>query len=167
LQEEFAAQVGLSRNQLANYENGRTPLPSGVALRICRHFIIGEQWLATGDSWPWAAVDLLSEPEAVKCDPNKPFGPNFDDKLWVKYFTLNTAKETALTFRERYDRLVKNANGDKHRLWFILNRLLRKPMPVSGDKSPPSEDPDDLADFYETLIMLCVRYEIKWSGGIA
>lgn len=165
-QTEFAAQVGLTRNQLANYESGRTPLPTGVALKICRHFVIGEQWLATGDSWPWGIVDLLSEPEAAECDQNEPFSANFDSHFFVKYFMLNNAKETALTFRERYDRLLNTAGGDKHRLWSILERLLRRPSPASDGVIPKSEEPDDLGKFYEKLIRICLDYEIKWSGGV-
>ena len=47
-QEEFARKAGLTRGALGNYELCRTPLRCGLALRVCRAFIISEEWLATG-----------------------------------------------------------------------------------------------------------------------
>ncbi len=47
-QKACAAQIGLERSTLANYEACRTPLRFEVALRFCRQFIISEEWLATG-----------------------------------------------------------------------------------------------------------------------
>lgn len=41
-------QAGITREALASYEDGRAPLRTGTALRICRQFIISEKWLALG-----------------------------------------------------------------------------------------------------------------------
>jgi len=47
-QAEFANQIGITRDRLATYEDGRTPLRCDVALKACRHFFISEFWLASG-----------------------------------------------------------------------------------------------------------------------
>src|SRR5580693_7622711 len=43
-----AAEIGVERGVVVNYEIGRTALRYDVALRFCRQFIISEEWLATG-----------------------------------------------------------------------------------------------------------------------
>lgn len=49
-QSEFADEAGIGRERLASYETGRVPLPLSVALSLCRRFVIGEYWLATGEN---------------------------------------------------------------------------------------------------------------------
>lgn len=48
-QEKFAKRAGITRGGLGNYELCRTPLRYDLALRVCRTFIISEEWLATGE----------------------------------------------------------------------------------------------------------------------
>ncbi len=43
-----ARQLGIERSTLLNYEQCRTPVRFGIALRFCRQFIFSEEWLATG-----------------------------------------------------------------------------------------------------------------------
>ena len=45
---EFAAQISITRDRLASYEDGRAPVRCDVALRACRQFFISEFWLALG-----------------------------------------------------------------------------------------------------------------------
>jgi transcriptional regulator with XRE-family HTH domain len=47
-QTEFAAQISITRDRLASYEDGRAPLRCDIALRACRQFFISEFWLAYG-----------------------------------------------------------------------------------------------------------------------
>lgn len=53
-QTEFAAQIGISRERLASYEDARAPLRLDCGLSICRHFLVSEKWLADGLSFPKA-----------------------------------------------------------------------------------------------------------------
>src|SRR4051794_16855259 len=65
-QEEFARQVGITRQRLASYEEMRAPLRADLALRICRQFILSEHWLATGEGGMRQCLDLISEPIAYQ-----------------------------------------------------------------------------------------------------
>jgi transcriptional regulator with XRE-family HTH domain len=47
-QKEFAEEIGITRQRLASYEEGRAPLRWEIALRACRRFFISEFWLAYG-----------------------------------------------------------------------------------------------------------------------
>ena len=43
-----ARKIGIPKSTLSNYELCVVPLKADLALRICRKFIISEEWLATG-----------------------------------------------------------------------------------------------------------------------
>lgn len=47
-QSNFARQIGITRDRLANIERGRTPLRFDLAVRICRVFDVRIEWLASG-----------------------------------------------------------------------------------------------------------------------
>jgi DNA-binding XRE family transcriptional regulator len=47
-QQEFSDQIGISRPRLASYEELRAPLRYEIAVRMCRQFMVSEEWLATG-----------------------------------------------------------------------------------------------------------------------
>lgn len=48
-QQEFAKQIGVSRNTIATYETSvRIPIDA-IVLSICREFNINETWLRTGE----------------------------------------------------------------------------------------------------------------------
>ncbi|MDR3460140.1 MAG: helix-turn-helix transcriptional regulator [Verrucomicrobiae bacterium] len=108
-----ARQIGIERSTLLNYEQGRTPLRFGTALRFCRQFIISEEWLATGkyDACHAVApqhgvmdgseieqldllifrrqcVDLLSEPAALHIPPGALFSDAYDKTLAPEYARL-------------------------------------------------------------------------------
>lgn len=156
---DFAASIGLTRDKLANYERGRTPLPTWIALQICRHFIIGEQWLATGTASPTACLDLLAKPEAVECNPSACFGSIFRAHF-SEYITASDAKETAATLRDRYAHLVRSTGDDNTQLFFILQRLIVTPAELSRHDSHV-KDPAELSEHYRELIRLCINQKIK------
>lgn len=84
-QTEFANQIGISRERLASYEVARVPLRYDIALRLCRQFIIGEKWLATGQGNPREIMDLRHEPITSKIPADSPFSKAFDDVLAARY----------------------------------------------------------------------------------
>ncbi|MGO9203124.1 MAG: helix-turn-helix domain-containing protein [Limisphaerales bacterium] len=51
-QPDFAQQIGITRDQLAGIEGGRTPLRYGTAWRIHEEFGISLTWLDEGDGFP-------------------------------------------------------------------------------------------------------------------
>lgn len=65
-QSEFAARIGSTQNNIANYETGRRS-PSAAALNnICKEFKVNEEWLRTGNgemfkAAPSDALDFLSD----------------------------------------------------------------------------------------------------------
>ena len=65
-QSEFAARIGSTQNNIANYETGRRS-PSAAALNnICKEFKVNEEWLRTGNgemfkASPSDALDVLSD----------------------------------------------------------------------------------------------------------
>jgi transcriptional regulator with XRE-family HTH domain len=86
-QYEFAAEMGISRAQVANYDYLRAPLPLALGLRICHHFVLGERWLATGKGPFRQLLDLSTLPSK--------FLSNADDPL------INSSR---LTFAAGYKR---------------------------------------------------------------
>lgn len=47
-QQELADQLGLTRQRLASYEEQRVAIRFDVGIKLCRHLIVSEHWLATG-----------------------------------------------------------------------------------------------------------------------
>lgn len=73
-QEEFAKQIGIKRNTLANYEIGRNDPIDAVVFSICREFNVNEEWLRNGigemfrivpeeDAVASYVTDLLDDPD--------------------------------------------------------------------------------------------------------
>src|SRR5260370_41812359 len=114
-QKSCAAEIGMERGSLANYEYARAPLRYEVALRFCRNLGISEEGLATGrfDALRSAgvrkrllksgdrdvpaslqgiflrqAMDLLSEPIVNRIAPGTPYSRAFDEHLSVIYTKL-------------------------------------------------------------------------------
>lgn len=48
-QQEFADRIGVSRNNIATYETGKSNLGNATAMLICREFNVNEAWLRTGE----------------------------------------------------------------------------------------------------------------------
>lgn len=104
-QTEFAKQVSISREKLASYEDARVPLKVGLALQICRQFIISEEWLATGlghfndeitSNTPFGilgsrlCVNLLNEDISKNLNKNMLFSRAFDEILYERYELLRS-----------------------------------------------------------------------------
>lgn len=88
-QADVARQLGISRERLASYEDGRAPLRFELALRFCWQFVFNEEWLALGgqeiiarannrdpqsrhvwdESWARRCMSLLTEPICHKIKP--------------------------------------------------------------------------------------------------
>lgn len=47
-QQEFANRIGISRNNIASYETGKSSLGDAVISLICREFNVNEKWLRDG-----------------------------------------------------------------------------------------------------------------------
>lgn len=103
-QSEFSGQIGITRDRLASYEDGRTPLRCDVALKACRHFFISEFWLAYGavnenqlkagrlarfdDLDARLTMALAIEPIAFSCPFGATFFQWFDPHLRGEYARL-------------------------------------------------------------------------------
>lgn len=87
---QFTEVVGITRDQLYNYETLRTQLPADVALRTCRRLIINEAWLAICAQPPRPCVDLLSDPVVLNTNLRESYSAVFAreairnryDELW-------------------------------------------------------------------------------------
>ena len=56
-QQEFAKQIGVSRNTIATYETSvRTPIDA-IVLSICREFNVNENWLRKGEGPMYVQVN--------------------------------------------------------------------------------------------------------------
>ena len=106
----FAREIGITKERLASYEQCRAPLRADLALRMCRRWIISEEYLATGKftAYEEAArkrgissvppplaevakrqcVDLWSEPEWKVAPPGALFSEVYDQHLATKYRAL-------------------------------------------------------------------------------
>jgi hypothetical protein len=109
----FAKGVGISKDRLSSYEQCRAPLRADLALRICRRWILSEEWLATGTLTSFRAsaqahgfrvdypafqslhtiggrqcVDLFSEPVGRNIAPGKLFSEAYDTVLRPVYSDL-------------------------------------------------------------------------------
>ena len=87
-QAEFADQLGITRQRLASYEEGRVAIRYDLALRLCRQFIVSEKWLATGSGDMRQVMSLLFD-EAVRRIPlDCPFSKAYDEFLGPRFETL-------------------------------------------------------------------------------
>ena len=109
--EDFAKAIRISKDQLYNYENLRTPIPCGVALRVCRTFFFDEKWLAICEVGQYRpGVDLMGHPAYLGVDPSAPFSQAFP-LLATAYDELEK-----LPFFEMVDRHLKSCGNDTFRL---------------------------------------------------
>ncbi len=61
-QTQFASQLSITRERLATYEDGRTPLRCDVGIRVCRQYFVNEYWLA------WGSLNQQAQAAGVKVD---------------------------------------------------------------------------------------------------
>lgn len=105
-QAEAARKIGIPKSTLSNYELCVVPLKASLALRLCRHLIISEEWLATGEFllatraglsrgvgpgqgmdqiYMRQCMDLMGSAEAEALRPNALFSEAFDRSLRPVY----------------------------------------------------------------------------------
>jgi transcriptional regulator with XRE-family HTH domain len=109
--DDFAKAIGISKDQLYNYESCRTPIPCGVALRVCRTFFADEKWLAVCNSGQYRpGVDLMGHPDYLNTDPSAPYSETFP--------TLESAYNelVQLPFYDMVERHLKSCGNDTFRL---------------------------------------------------
>lgn len=56
-QQEFAARLGVPRNNIAAYETGKSKLSEAVITLICNKLGVNEDWLRTGEGEMFAELD--------------------------------------------------------------------------------------------------------------
>lgn len=62
-QEKFAERLGLSRNFINQFENGKKNISGRTISDICREFNVNEEWLRTGNGEPYTQLptdDLIA-----------------------------------------------------------------------------------------------------------
>ena len=89
-QSVVARELGISRERLANYEDGRTPLKVEVGLLACRQFIYSEKWLATGEGDRRQFVDVAQSPAGAQLKPGTFYAQAFRDLLAAEYEKIVT-----------------------------------------------------------------------------
>ncbi len=158
-QDECAEQLDIERSTFANYERGRVPVRTSLALRFCRQFIISEEWLATGlhhachDAAKLAGVgwndvmdmkifrrqcmDLFSEPEAMRITPQTLFSEAYAGVLGpiyarlIKLFFYNPKINLHESDNEQIGINLLTAINERHVL--LLDQLAK------AMRKPPSE----------------------------
>lgn len=157
-QTEFARQILITRERLANYEAGRTVLPTGLSLRLCHNFIIGEEWLATGRGSSRRCLDVISEPEFRYIDTEAPFRTVFDESL----------SNVATRFKDidtyaHLDRLVRLTSKG----WQRSRNLLQYMLWLDDPEELEEGDWEELHPLYALLVQTCYRYMAAQVGGEA
>lgn len=93
-QQDFAFRLGISRNNIATYEIGKSRPGDAVVALICREFNVNETWLRTGEGEMFAPVDpenqLMEWAGRVLADSSDSFRARFvrmmmglTDKEWA------------------------------------------------------------------------------------
>jgi transcriptional regulator with XRE-family HTH domain len=111
-QANAARQLGISREALASYEDGRAPVRFDFALRFCWQFVFSEEWLALGEKeilaewektdpgpqkhvWPPAktreCMSLLFDPAFHKIKPGTPFVDAYREHLRPVFWAVYSA----------------------------------------------------------------------------
>lgn len=114
-QQLFADQVGIKRQRLASYEEGRVALRYDLGLRICHHFLLSEKWLATGQGPARLVMDLARENIANRIPADASFYSAYVSFLAGRYEQL--AKEM-----HGVARIAVNADDN---LFFVRNLFFK------------------------------------------
>jgi DNA-binding XRE family transcriptional regulator len=131
-QKEFAQQIGIGRERLASYEDGRVSLRWEIALRLCRQFFISELWLARGITAPDGPVTKFGEGESrmmvgllldsvvQRLRPGQRFDDAFDQVLYAEYVKLrlrNQLSPAPLVIASDNAEYIQNAFNCKTANW--------------------------------------------------
>ncbi len=87
-QQQFADELIMTREALANFESGRTPLKAQRALEICEQYVISERWLATGVGLMRQTMDLNNDSAAKKIPAGVTFWTAYETILGARYQDL-------------------------------------------------------------------------------
>lgn len=110
-QEEFAEQIApITRDQVANWELGRTPLTVERAFSLCETFIVSEKWLATGEGIIRQFMDLSHDPEAQKTPLHAAFYRAYPVFLKARYEALAADNPSGIRFTASGDRPPMDLN---------------------------------------------------------
>ena len=93
-QQDFALRLGISRNNIATYEIGKSRPGDAVMALICKTFNVNETWLRTGEGEMFAPIDpenqLMEWAGRVLADSTDSFRARFvrmmmglTDKEWA------------------------------------------------------------------------------------
>lgn len=104
-QQEFADNLGISKNNIVNYEIGRRNPSTAVVQLICEKYKVNETWLLTGEgdmkappSREQEIADMVSK--LVKLDPN-------DEADQLMYDTLMHLKDVPKSVWEDFLQFIK------------------------------------------------------------
>ena len=91
-------QLRISRERLANYEDGRTPLKVHIGLAACKQFVYSEKWLATGEGDPRLLMNLWDDPISSQLKPDIFFATAYKNHLAPRYEELLAESNGTIRF---------------------------------------------------------------------
>lgn len=100
-QKKFAEKLGISRNNIASYETGKSNPGSSIIQLICRVYNVNETWLRTGEGEMFTAADSnLIDNLVKKYDLDQ-----LEAAIVTEYINLGT--ESRKIFRAYLDGVVQ------------------------------------------------------------
>lgn len=109
-QDYFGRLIEISRERLANFETGRTPLSVRTALEICDAYVISEKWLATGAGLKRQYMDLLHDPVVKSLQDEDDFHGAFRKTLGIRYEELLAENPNTVRFTPNGDNPTADTN---------------------------------------------------------
>ena len=101
-QQEFADRIGVSRNNIASYETGKSSLGVAVISLICREFNVNEDWLRNGTGEMFLPTNRYTE---------------------IARLTQQLLDEEEDSFKNRFISMLANLNVEE---WELLERKLKQ-----------------------------------------
>lgn len=123
-QKKFAEKLGISRNNIASYETGKSNPGSSIIQLICRVYNVNETWLRTGEGEMFTAADSnLIDNLVKKYDLDQ-----LEAAIVTEYINLGT--ESRKIFRAYLDGVVQR-----------MKMITEDQETGDGQSSAPSGDP--------------------------
>lgn len=124
-QKKFAEKLGISRNNIASYETGKSNPGSSIIQLICRVYNVNETWLRTGEGEMFTAADSnLIDNLVKKYDLDQ-----LEAAIVTEYINLGT--ESRKIFRAYLDGVVQR-----------MKMITEDQETGDGQSSAPSGDSD-------------------------
>ena len=101
-QQEFADRIGVSRNNIASYETGKSSLGVAVISLICREFNVNEDWLRNGTGEMFLPTNRYTE---------------------IARLTQQLLDEEEDSFKNRFISMLANLNVEE---WELLECKLKQ-----------------------------------------